>query len=594
MRLKAIADHNRVVRLEDWNGLDLTGGSDCASILTAAMTQAAADGAVVEGPTTKALGGILIGTTVDYLAPLRGRSWGLASGTAMALKAGMTDGSPIMKATDIDGFHIENIIFKGTTRNSGNLYTAQAAIGLQLGDVDFSVGSVGDYACSRGTMRNVLFDGLQVGLSAQGWQNTFYNVSSRYCDIGARLDYQNGGNGDFYFEACGVGFKVTNTYVFVFTKLLEQAVLAAYRTGPSLIDTSDAVTIAGYYTEGPAVAFPWLSVGSASASYPCYDLEIGRGIVGSPLYGAAAIALDYVKNFEIKTRLKGSTSLRCYSTTANTRGDKSPAPSQDYGFPFADSAAKTQSAALDLLVNPYMEGLRWGCKDAQIGGTTRATISEETTNIRTGSSALKVTAVAGQSNNYVTNIFDDSWVSSIKGRPLTLGAWVYIPSGMNMGSNESPNTYAPRIVIASNGTGGTSAASSTARLSGGWSFLHVMLSAVPSDATTVTLTFSPNYTLTAAVGTEYIIVDEVHLAIGDCWEAMYEGRIQRSPLAVGSVENGLLSMRKTKAQATTIIADTNQTHEVGDRIIYTDAAAGEVEGKRLTATGWKDFGVIEA
>lgn len=39
MRLKAIADHNRVVRLEDWNGLDLTGANSSKTQLQAAIVE---------------------------------------------------------------------------------------------------------------------------------------------------------------------------------------------------------------------------------------------------------------------------------------------------------------------------------------------------------------------------------------------------------------------------------------------------------------------------------------------------------------------------------------------------------------------------
>ena len=58
MRLKAIADHNRVVRLEDWNGLDLTGGNDAQAILSDAISGSASR------PTKLPAGTVLLNTPV--------------------------------------------------------------------------------------------------------------------------------------------------------------------------------------------------------------------------------------------------------------------------------------------------------------------------------------------------------------------------------------------------------------------------------------------------------------------------------------------------------------------------------------------------
>jgi hypothetical protein len=108
-------------------------------------------------------------------------------------------------------------------------------------------------------------------------------------------------------------------------------------------------------------------------------------------------------------------------------------------------------------------------------------------------------------------------------------------------------------------------------MSGGWSFLHVCIE---------------------ATGAEYIIVDEMHLASGDCWEAMLEGNMQVSPYATGAVKSGVLSLRLTRSAAAKVIADTTQVFKRGDTIEYIDPVAGGREGVARTDAGWREYGDI--
>jgi hypothetical protein len=62
--------------------------------------------------------------------------------------------------------------------------------------------------------------------------------------------------------------------------------------------------------------------------------------------------------------------------------------------------------------------------------------------------------------------------------------------------------------------------------------------------------------------------------------------------SAGRFEAGTFHWKATQAEAAATIADTNVYHAVGDTVTYTDPLAGQVEGKKLTTTGWRDFGVI--
>ena len=90
----------------------------------------------------------------------------------------------------------------------------------------------------------------------------------------------------------------------------------------------------------------------------------------------------------------------------------------------------------------------------------------------------------------------------------------------------------------------------------------------------------------------YIVVDQLYIAEGDCWEHIAEGRVVRSAECSGHVEGGKITLHVTTARAAAMIADTTQTFQIGDQFIYTDSAAGGVNGKKLTSAGWRDSGVI--
>jgi len=115
-----------------------------------------------------------------------------------------------------------------------------------------------------------------------------------------------------------------------------------------------------------------------------------------------------------------------------------------------------------------------------------------------------------------------------------------------------------------------------------------------TDAVELRVIFYPNQgpTVPPGDGSVFIVVDEMYIAEGDCWELMAEGKVQRSSECSGTVEGGTMKLHVTAALAATMIADTTQTYKVGDAFEYTDPLAGQVEGKKLTTTGWKDVGVI--
>ena len=211
-----------------------------------------------------------------------------------------------------------------------------------------------------------------------------------------------------------------------------------------------------------------------------------------------------------------------------------------------------------------------------------------------------MTADAGAGGNNLYRLyFRDAWVARIaaRGTGFTVGAWVWIPDTAGMGSGDSGTIYYPALT-ASTIDGSANAdtqVATTYRRRGAWNFLH--LYQVPqTDATELRVSLVANLTTNEAPGDSsvYIVVDEMYIAEGDCWEHIAEGRVIHSAECSGHVEGGKITLHVTTARAAAMIADTIQTFQIGDQFIYTDSAAGGVNGKKLTSAGWKDSGVIAA
>ena len=617
MRAKSISDHNRVVRLEDWNGLDLTGVNDCSSILNAAHSQGLAAGMPIIVPTTRETGGILIGSTVTGEVPMIGvasayNNYGVGR-VGSRFKAGITNGSPVFDYSigggvreTRDGFHVQNISIEGISGHSG-----QNCIGFKFGEIGGSPGVGGlDTALSHGTLDNVTVYGLYVGCEMQGWVQTVRRFIAARCVLGFRGEHLNACDLDFAFEACNQGLVITKCYGVFIGRYIEEG-SAAGKLASSTFDDCRDITMGSVYVEGTdsGATIPWIAVGETTQVIG-FQIQSLIVPVNNPPNSPAPIKIHRVDGFSITARSTGALSQRAYSTSSRySRNDKSPAPYFTTRAPSTPLRRGGQKAALDLLPNPYCEGLRFGCDDvAQLAGGV--TISEETSNIRTGTSALRLTSIPGNVGGGILIRYYDDWAKrnvimdgdGNAGEALTVGAWVWVPDLPGMQYEDTAPVWNPTMSVVRYDGAGYSApgnAGTTALrhvVKGAWNFMHACMKGdYTTTADSIGIIFRPNTNavdLTPGTDTPYIIVDEVHLAWGDCWEAMYEGLIQPSPAAAGSVMNGRLYMRVTQARAATMIADTAQTYRVGDTFEYTDPTAGGNAGTKLTSAGWREFGVI--
>lgn len=597
MRLKAIADHNRVVRLEDWNltANDLNGTNDMKSIVTAADTQAASAGF----PLMLGDCELLLGTTATATVPWIGGNWayGPTASTLPRTKfiPGMTDGSACIKVGNVGGWHLEKlaVMYGGTVDPAG----ARSCIGIDIGTYGSS--PVASYAGTRGVMRDVYIYGCTTGLRMQGWLNAVYNVHVNSCQTGLIGEQLNTNTFDIVFENCNKGFAIRDTLAVFFQRIEDEG---AYGNAASTIDAIRDIVIGAYSAEQVTRgAYPWLAVGSSGPNR-VFNLRILSGLATPPAVGTAPIALDYVDGHEININCTGGASnntRRSISTTANTRNLGTAPPRPQYGFPFTTINMAHQQPAQNLLPNPYMIGKRFGARDWYLN---RVTATEETTTFRTGNKALRLTATTtAGGDNYAWWDYSGDIATMAQNNTVTVAGWVYIPSGVSMNA-EPTATYNVVLRISdidgSNAQTGTSQSASYA-VEGGWNFLHATL-AFSGTTDRIRIRAFVNTTTTTATTSQYIIVDSLFVCIGDCWEDIYAGRVTQSPLASGAVDGGKLRLRVTQSYWATIVADPTQEWEVGDTIEYTDPAAAGDKGIVCTTGGaggtavFKAFGVIAA
>jgi hypothetical protein len=364
-----------------------------------------------------------------------------------------------------------------------------------------------------------------------------------------------------------------------------------YRTAAATIDDCGDIALLNWRCESPNdnESVPWLSVGATTL---VRNLLV-RGQLEAADFGVYAIAYDNYEGPLPQVRFRTGTNRRAYSYTANTKFSDVRAPDVDFGYPFAPTNLDhTVKPAQNLLPNPRMEGLRWGCYNAVTAATSGTiALTSEPTIVRDGASALKIASATAGTFQRAELRYNDPWCQTYRSKSVTLAGWVYIPNLASMDASDgAAPTYPVQLEIRSydSVTGETSIASSSSnrQIANGWNFIHCTgtLHSL-TDEVRIRVWVNNSSTATTGSSTEYVVVDSLYLCPGDVWRDIYEGRVVQSPLAAGDVIGGRLVVRMTSSAATTLIADTTQTFQVGDTIHYTDAASGGVPGIYCTTGG---------
>ena len=570
-------------------GPTLDGVTDNAALLSQAMSDAVAKNKVLILPP-----GELGISNVVVTCPLQGQfSFGTVGRSEIVALA--TDGSPCLDLQNTGSYSLNDFsiisgaaaIPKVSTKNT---------IGIRLGT--YGGIPVEDYSCSRGVLRNIKIYGLAQGIFAQGWLNSFENIRILNCDLGVHLDYQNHSTVDLVLE--------NNAKDFIFTKCDSMVVNrleceGAYGDEASTIDSSDDLYIASYRTEQPSRSASWLKIGFSGS---CNNLTIASGSTSSCNYNDQ-IEIDAVNVINLGSAFSTADDKRSFSTTVNTKN-----LTAKYGNAVVNKVARDsegQNIALNFFPNPYLANELGGFKSVTVGGGNRAVITKETTIFRTGSSAIRIACVGGFASNYAAlAITDSNIIEALKGKEVTLSAWVWVPDQAGYDTSV-PNVYAPAIRVGTKLAGdqvdGPTSSAVGYYQHNSWNYLtrSVQLSAGIDE---IEIDLFANILATLAVGTEYIVVDSIFMSTGeDAARNIYEGRIIDAPQNYISTNAGRRVFRLTIADTSTankFIEDARQDYVVGDRVEYIDPIPGGFLGKICTTGGtgaasvWKDFGNIAA
>lgn len=487
-------------------------------------------------------------------------------------------------AFDVDGF-------KAGTVNGQN------CIGVEF---DSSSGNF-----SRNFLiRDVVSYGLKTGFRVEAFIGTVENSVAYWCETGLIGTLLNSVTLNLNFEGNRKDFQVTNSDGLMFLRcIFEGAVLPAGLVS-STVDDCDGVVFDSLYLEQPRnvpfitvggttlvtnVSFCGGSIAAQQLTNDAYDMDV------------SLIKFDRVDGLNFDASVSPGYIRSAYEVTANAKNV----------FDFQIARGGAQYSPLDnsnnmVAVKNYFPNPNfdlWFRGWPAAGVSSNVSASKETSIVRSGKNALKITKTAGTTGTgtYFFGFTDGVLASSIAGKTVTLYAWVYIPNISAFDPNYTSNGVAkrtafPYVSINVNGTGGSTATASTyGGKRGGWNLQRIKVS-VPADCTSIYVYLNIQ-TPAAAVGNEYIIVDSIYIVEGDYAHTtkVTNGWITDSELIQTRGLAGKMVMRSSAAPT-----DADQTYEVGDQVLNSAPAAGGTVGWVCTTGGvggvavWKTFGAIAA
>jgi hypothetical protein len=193
MRLKSIADHNRVVRLEDWTGLDLTGATDMSAIVQEWQDQAYVAGRVAMAPA-----GIFgLSTKVIFRAPTEGAGGARFGQQSLTPTTGavpytcfknlaINDNSWMIDVETVANSRSEFGFLKGFRVHAGGLNCSLLRV---LGVEAVTDGGVGHFSFEKFLWDDVCAYGGYVNLEHYGYGGLIRGVYSRAARLSAFRAY---------------------------------------------------------------------------------------------------------------------------------------------------------------------------------------------------------------------------------------------------------------------------------------------------------------------------------------------------------------------------------------------------------------------
>lgn len=422
---------------------------------------------------------------------------------------------------------------------------------------------------ARYKMWDIKVYGCKVGLDIDGYIGTLENVWAIYCETGLIASEMNSTRAHLRFEVCRKDYQITNCGGLHLDQLLCEG--SAHQSGlvSATIDDCRGVCLTAPYFE-QARAVPFVTVGGTTR---CYGVEVAGLSMGvaahaSNDYNDPLMVFDDVHGLMIHGNFSTGYFDRTYTSTTNTVGILDLSTSSTGSFSPNDPTAQL-SPLRNHFPNPNFDMWFRGWPSALVDNTTP---SKETTIVRRGENALRLTAIAAQTYGYLAFRFNDSHLGvRLRNRTCTLAAWVWIPDTADFDGNSELSPLAKFYLgLYRDGTGGGTAESTHhTTVRGAWNLVSVS-AAIPSDCTRIDCA-AWLVTPSGASGSEYCVVDSMYLFDGAVNPfALRHGWITNSELNPTVGIGNRMIMRSDAAPT-----ETSQTFEVGDQVLtWTVAAAG--------------------
>jgi hypothetical protein len=601
MRLKAIADHNRVVRLEDWPTLDLTGTTAAATILQAII----ADGATNNRPVEGCAGRLNIDATVTLNASLHGPSFPYAPATRgglMLVPSFSSATTPVLDAVSVDGVDLRDVFIGNPSATSPA--SATSAIGLRLGRQGQTPQET--YKVGRSLVENVRAFGLTTGVSVQGWTNDLRGIHAQYCGVGFIGEYLNASTVDLRLAGNTKHFAISKSDGLQLFALFEGS---AASLQSSTIDDCTALR-ATLYMEQTTVAAdaPLLTIGGTTECR-AIDLVISVGALMNVTGNIRPILLDRVNGGRVLVTGSVGYSHSLVDTTTNCKNVEIIYADDQGVWPL--DTGKSYGPMYNHFPNCDFSHWFAGWQDVYADNVT---VTKETTLVRRGPNAVKIQAstAAGVSHYLRFTLSGNGTTTASKtttalsGKRVKIGAWIWVPNIAEFTPTDPSGTEVARVnlYVTCRDTGGTSVNSDTTSggtynhhvIPGAWNFVWSKLDVIAA-CTAIDIRVYLNRGGTLPDTDAYIVLDSLQI-VEDAvpFNDFVHGRITAdAPTIDAKVEGGNIVLFQDAA-----VSDATQTYIVGDEIKYRTTVAAGNRGEVCTTAGvggtavFKAFGVIAA
>jgi len=566
-------------------GGDATGVADSSAAIQLGVNFAIANNLpYLEAPGTyKMANKVTLGRMV-----FKGAGHGLSGGGTTYVPT-ITDGSAAFEIPagtnffDIGNFRIAPALSKADFISGA--INGQNCIGLK-------VVSTSSYA-ARFKMSDILVTLCKTNFDINGFIGVFDNIWSIAGETGFKFTNINACNLQIKIEECRKDFEITNSNGFVLENMICEG--GAFQSGlvSSTIDGCAGITLNSPYWEQQRNS-AFLKVGFTTQ---CYGITINGMTLAAANdaandYNLSLMEFDKVDGLFILGQFSTGNHHNRYTTTANTKNiiDNTTANSVDNFGPH--DASKNLSWALNHFPNPNFDLWLRGWPNITI---TRATVTQETTLVRKGKNALRMTFTAAQTSPAnVQFLLNDATLTPavLAGKNISLYAWVWIPDTADFNANDgSAQKIQPYLQITTNGTGGTSTISGTHHsMRGQWNLFKVT-APVPSDCTSITAAFYMGLGSGSSSGAEYVVIDSMYLLEGTLGQTTHivNGWVKDAFVNPVTCRGG-----KLEQYCTSVPTDADMTYEVGDKFHLLTVAAGGAATQVVTTAGTGATKVIKA